>query len=131
MEDFYRENIIDHYKNPNHKGSLDQNSYHFEDDNPLCGDFLHIDIQTDDNNVVVDAKFTGNGCAISMASADLLMETIIGKTVDEVKSLKKDDVLDLLGITLSPLRLKCALLSLKVTKAAVFKLKESDDSLVE
>lgn len=131
MDDLYRETIIDHYKNPHRKGKLEVSNYSFEDENPLCGDFLHIDIQTDEKNIVVDAKFDGHGCAISMSSADLLMESLIGKSIDEVKELSKQDILDLLGIELSPIRLKCALLSLKVTKAAAFKLAEADESLVE
>lgn len=131
MDDLYRELILDHYKNPNQKGSLEQSDFSFEDENPLCGDFLHVDIKTDGHGVITDAKFDGHGCAISMASADLLFESLIGKTVEQVKQLTKQDVLDLLGIELSPVRLKCALLSLKVTKAAVYELKEAGEDLIE
>lgn len=131
MEEFYREIIIDHYKNPRFKGVLEEKKFSFEDDNPLCGDFLHIDIQTDETNVITDARFSGNGCAISIASADLLIEALIGRSIEDVKKMNKQDILDMLGIELSPLRLKCALLSLKVAKAAVFGLLESDDTMVE
>jgi nitrogen fixation NifU-like protein len=131
MDDFYREIIIDHYKNPAHRGQLEPKDYSFEDENPLCGDFIHVDLTLDGNQKVKDAVFSGHGCAISQASADLLLEAIRGKTLEEVKKLNKQDVLDLLGIELSPVRLKCALLPLKVVKAAVYKLTEADDHLVE
>jgi len=131
MDDFYREIIIDHYKNPVYRGKLEIKDYSFEDENPLCGDFIHVDLLLDDNNKVKSALFDGHGCAISQASADLLLETIQGKTLDEVKAMSKQDVIDLLGIDLSPVRLKCALLPLKVLKAAVYQLKNADDKLVE
>lgn len=131
MDDLYREQIVDHYKNPRQKGQIDLSDFSFEDENPLCGDFLHIDLKVDENGVITDAKFEGHGCAISMASADLVLESLIGKTLEDAKKLTKQDVLDLLGIELSPVRLKCALLSLKVTKAAAYELKEADDDLME
>jgi nitrogen fixation NifU-like protein len=131
MDDFYREIIIDHFKNPAYKGKLDKSDYEFEDENPLCGDHLHIDLQTDDKGIITDAKFDGHGCAISMASADMLLESLIGKSIEDVKHLSKQDILDLLGIELSPVRLKCALLSLKVAKAAAYELEEAHDDLVE
>jgi len=131
MEDLYREIIIDHYKNPQYRGELDPHDITFEDDNPLCGDHIHIDLRVDENGRVKEAAFEGHGCAISQASADLLLESIIGKTLDEVKKLTKQDVLDLLGIELGPVRLKCALLPLKVLKAGVYGLGEASDELVE
>lgn len=131
MDDIYREVILDHYKNPGQKGRLDDSDYAFEDENPLCGDFLHVDLKVDGSGLVTDAKFDGHGCAISMASADMLLESLIGKTIEEAKQLTKQDVLDLLGIELSPVRLKCALLSLKVAKAAIYELKEAGDELTD
>jgi len=131
MDELYRELILDHYKNPKHKGMLANSQYKFVDENPLCGDHLEIYLQTDANGVVLDAKFEGNGCAISMASADLLMESIIGKNLDHVKKLSKQDILEMLGIELSPVRLKCALLSLKVAKAAAYEMQEASNELVE
>jgi nitrogen fixation NifU-like protein len=131
MDELYRELILDHYKNPKHKGKLAPSQYEFEDENPLCGDHLEIYIQTDANGVVLDAKFEGHGCAISMASADLLMDSIIGQNLEHVKKLSKQDILDMLGIELSPVRLKCALLSLKVAKAAAYEMQEAGDELVE
>ena len=131
MDDLYRELIIDHYKNPQYRGHLDPNDIHFEDDNPLCGDHIEITLRVDASGRVTDGRFDGKGCAISQASADLLVESIIGKPVEEVKKLSKQDVLDLLGIELGPVRLKCALLSLKVLKAGVYGLGESSDELVD
>jgi nitrogen fixation protein NifU and related proteins len=131
MDDLYRDNIIDHYKNPQYRGHLDPNTIQFEDDNPLCGDHIEVTLQVDENGQVVDGRFDGKGCAISQASADLLIESVIGKKMDEIKSLTKQDVLDLLGIELGPVRLKCALLPLKVLKAGAYGLGEATDALVE
>jgi len=131
MEDIYREVIIDHYKNPQYRGKLEPHDISFEDDNPLCGDHIRIDLRLDKEGRVSEARFDGQGCAISQASADLLTESIIGKTLDQIRSLDKQDVLDLLGIELGPVRLKCALLPLKVLKAGVYGLGEASDELVE
>jgi nitrogen fixation NifU-like protein len=131
MDDLYREVIIEHYKNPSYRGRLNPYDISFEDSNPLCGDHIVIDLKIDENNKIINARFDGHGCAISQASADLLLESIIGKSVDEVKSLNKQSILDLLGIDLGPVRLKCALLSLKVLKAGVYGLGEAGDELVE
>ena len=131
MDDLYREVIIEHYKNPAYRGHLEPHDIQFADNNPLCGDHIEVTLQLDKEGKVSDARFDGHGCAISQASADLLMESIIGKPVDEVKALRKDHVLDLLGIDLGPVRLKCALLSLKVLKAGVYGLGEASDELVE
>ena len=131
MDDLYREIIIDRYKNPQFRGSLDPHDISFEDDNPLCGDHIRIDLRINEDGCVGEATFDGHGCAISQASADLLMENIIGMPLDEVKALAKEDILDLLGIELGPVRLKCALLSLKVLKAGVYGLGEASDDLLE
>ncbi|WKZ39480.1 MAG: SUF system NifU family Fe-S cluster assembly protein [Anaerolineales bacterium] len=131
MDDLYREVIIEHYKNPSHRGKLDPHDISFADNNPLCGDHIQIDLRVGEGGVVTDAMFDGHGCAISQASADLLMETIIGKPLEEVKQLNKQDILDMLGIDLGPVRLKCALLSLKVLKAGVYGVGEASDDLVE
>ncbi|MEJ2601437.1 MAG: SUF system NifU family Fe-S cluster assembly protein [Anaerolineales bacterium] len=131
MDDLYREIIIDRYKNPLYRGKLDPNDISFEDDNPLCGDHIRIDLRVDSDERVTEAAFEGHGCAISQASADLLVESVIGKSLDEVRTLSKGDILDMLGLELGPVRLKCALLSLKVLKAGVYGLGEADDDLVE
>jgi len=131
MDDFYREIIIDRYQNPHFRGELDPHDISFEDSNPLCGDELRIDVVLNGDQRVTDARFSGRGCAISLASADLLLESIQGKTLEEIKQLTKEDVLDLLGIELGPVRLKCALLSLKVLKAGAYGMAEASDELVE
>jgi nitrogen fixation NifU-like protein len=127
MDDLYREVIIEHYKNPSFRGELDPTDISFEDENPLCGDHLKIDIRLDEKNNIIEAAFSGHGCAISQASADLLIESIIGNNLEDVKKITKQNVLDLLGIDLGPVRLKCALLSLKVLKAGVYGVKQTDD----
>ncbi|MFN8596992.1 MAG: SUF system NifU family Fe-S cluster assembly protein [Anaerolineae bacterium] len=119
MEDLYRDNIIDHYQNPRNYGTLDQPDISYEDSNPVCGDEIRIDLKIDQGRVI-DARFQGHGCSISQASASMLTEEIIGKTLDEVKQIDKQYLLDLLGIPLGPVRLKCALLSLKVLKAGAY-----------
>ena len=131
MDDLYREIIIDRYKNPQYRGSLKPHDIAFEDDNPLCGDHIRVELQLDEQNRVSAAAFDGHGCAISQASADLLMESILGKTLDEVKALTREDLLELLGISLGAVRMKCALLSLKVLKAGAYGLGEASDDLVE
>jgi nitrogen fixation NifU-like protein len=131
MDDLYREVIIEHYKNPTYRGHLDPHDIQFADDNPLCGDHIEITMQVSEDDVVKDARFDGHGCAISQASADLLIESIIGRPLEEVRQINKQDVLDNLGIDLGPVRLKCALLSLKVLKAGVYGLGEAGDELVE
>jgi nitrogen fixation NifU-like protein len=130
MDDLYRETIIEHYKNPSHRGKLDPHDIFFEDSNPLCGDHIEITLRVSADGTVSDARFDGKGCAISQASADLLIESIIGTPLEEVKKLTKQDLLDLLGIELGPVRLKCALLSLKVLKAGVYGMGEASDDLI-
>lgn len=131
MEDLYREIIIERYKEPENKGVLEPNDITFEDDNPFCGDHIRIDLRLDKDNKISEAAFSGHGCAISQASADLLIDFIKGKSVEEVKGIYKQDILDLLGIELSPVRLKCALLSLKVLKAGIYGVAQATDDLVE
>lgn len=131
MDDLYREIIIDRYKNPQYRGALDPHDIEFEDDNPLCGDHIRVELRVDETGKVTDAAFDGHGCAISQASADLLMESVVGKSLEDVKQFSKDDLLGMLGLDLGPVRLKCALLSLKVLKAGVYGLGEASDDLVE
>jgi nitrogen fixation protein NifU and related proteins len=129
MDNLYREVIIEHYKNPSYRGTLDPHDISFADNNPLCGDHIQIDLRVDAEGKISEARFDGHGCAISQASADLLIESIIGKSLEEVKKLNKDSILEMLGIDLGPVRLKCALLSLKVLKAGVYGLGEANDEL--
>lgn len=122
----YREQILDHYKHPHNQGTLQVPDAHHHDLNPLCGDeievFLKIDKKAKDvrHAVITDVKFTGQGCAISTASASLLTDDIKGMTLDQVKALTRDDVFKMLGVPISAARVKCALLSLKAVKAAVY-----------
>jgi nitrogen fixation NifU-like protein len=125
-ESLYREIILDHNKNPRNRGTLDPADYSFEDVNPLCGDEVRIDLRVNDDTVT-DVKFTGRGCAISQASASMLTEMVAGRPLDEVKAITKDDLLEELGVTLSPARLKCALLSLKVLKAGIYGVNHDED----
>ncbi len=119
MDDFYRENILDHYKYPRHKGHLADPDIKFRDVNPFCGDDITFELKLE-NDKVVEVAFDGHGCAISMASASMLAEELLGKSLEEVKAMDKAFILDLLGIPIGPVRLKCALLPLKVVKAGVW-----------
>lgn len=111
--DYYREYILDHYRNPRNYGTLEHPDVHSEDTNPLCGDQLAMDLLIE-NEQVKEVRFHGRGCAISQASASMLSEMIEGHSVAEVIQLGKSDVLDALGISISPARTKCAFLSLRV-----------------
>jgi nitrogen fixation protein NifU and related proteins len=123
MDALYREAILDHYKHPRRKGHLDQPDIHYHDHNPFCGDELTIELKVVDG-IVTDAAFDGRGCAISQATASMVMEEIVGKSTEELKQLDKEYILELLGIEIGPVRLKCALLSLKVLKAGLYGLEE-------
>jgi nitrogen fixation NifU-like protein len=119
--DLYLDNIIDHGQNPRNFGApLIPADIDYEDDNPFCGDRLHLTAQLDDTGRVKAVSWEGVGCTISQASASMLGEEIIGKTLDELRALDRQHILDMLGINLSPTRLKCALLSLKVLKAGAY-----------
>ena len=118
MDDFYRENILDHYKNPRNHGHIDDPSAIAEGVNPLCGDELAIELKVEDG-IVTDVRYNGRGCAISQAAASMLSDAVKGKPVEDLAEIGKDDVLDELGIPLSPIRLKCAMLSVGVLKVAL------------
>lgn len=131
MDDLYREIIVERYKEPLFRGVLEPHDISFEDENPLCGDKIRIDLRIDADHRVSEAVFSGHGCAISQASADLLLEGVINKSLDEIRKMTKQDILDNLGIDLGPVRLKCALLPLKVLKAGVYGLGEASDEIIE
>jgi len=125
-DQMYREYILDHYKNPRNFGRLEGADISHEENNPLCGDVVGMDIKTRDG-VIEDVRFHGRGCAISQASASLLTERLKGMSLEEARSLDKEDVLEELGIEISPARLKCALLSLKVLKVGAYGLSQEDE----
>lgn len=127
--DLYREQIIDLYENPLNYGELDPNDFSYEEDNPLCGDVIRIDVRLDENERIADVRWRGEGCAISQASASLLTDEIKGLTLDEVKAFPKERLLDMIGVPLSMARVKCALLSLKVLKAGAYGLPGREEML--
>ena len=125
-DQMYREYILDHYKNPRNFGRLEDADISHEENNPLCGDVVGMDIKTRDG-VIDDVRFHGRGCAISQASASLLTERLKGMSLEEARKIDKEDVLEELGIEISPARLKCALLSLKVLKVGAYGLSQEDE----
>jgi nitrogen fixation NifU-like protein len=118
MDDLYRDYILEHYRRPHNFGVLDEPTASYEGSNPLCGDRITMQLAIRDG-VVERVGFTGRGCAISQASASLLTDEVKGKPLADVVRLGSDDVLDLLGIEISPARLKCAMLSLDTLQHAV------------
>jgi nitrogen fixation protein NifU and related proteins len=123
MDDLYRDYILEHYRRPHNFGVLDEPSASFEGSNPLCGDRIMMQVGVRDG-VLDQVGFTGRGCAISQASASLLTDEIKGKPVTFAADYRADDLLDLLGIEISPARLKCAMLSLETLQKAIGELPE-------
>jgi len=124
MDDLYREVILDHYKNQRGHGVIEDADAHADGVNPLCGDEVSIYVQfADDGETVEEVKFSGRGCAISQASTSMLMEMVVGKTAQEIAQLPKEELLEEVGIPLTPIRLKCALLGLGVLKVALHRAK--------
>ncbi len=117
MDDFYRDYILDHYRSPRNFGNLENADVEAEDINPLCGDQIKMELKVDDG-VVRDVRFSGKGCAISQASASMLTEQIKGMKLADVAKLSKEAVLENVGIGISPTRMKCAMLGLRVLKSA-------------
>ena len=124
LEQMYREVILDHYKNPRGHGALEHADAHAEGQNPLCGDEVSIYVAFDDDGETIeDVKFSGRGCAISQAATSMLMEMTKGRTAQQVASLDKDELLAEIGVPLTPVRLKCAMLGLTTLKVALHKAK--------
>jgi nitrogen fixation NifU-like protein len=118
MDDFYKEYILDHYRNPRNFGHLDAPDASAEDLNPLCGDKIRMELNVDADGRVADVRFSGKGCAISQASASMLTESIKGEKLEDIARMKMDVVVENVGIGISPTRMKCATLGLKVLKSA-------------
>ena len=118
IEQIYQENILDHYKSPRNFGKIAKATVHHHEYNPLCGDEIEMFLMIEKGKVS-EVRFHGHGCAISQASASMLTEQIKGKGIEELKKLTKEDILEMLGIPISPVRLKCALLSLDTLKNSI------------
>lgn len=118
-EDMYREHILDHYKHPRNFGVLKPADVDHEANNPLCGDQIRLTFKVNAKEEVEDVKFTGRGCAISQASASLLTSRVKGKSLNDIKLIDRDEIVRMLGIPISPVRLKCALLSLAVLREGI------------
>ncbi len=127
-EQLYREIILDHSRNPRNAGVIDQPTVTYQDTNPLCGDEVRMDLILADDRVA-DVKFSGRGCAISQAAASILTEMVAGQPLDEVKAISREDILEELGVPISPARMKCAMLGLKVLKSAIYGVPQADDEL--
>ena len=118
----YQEELLDHYENPSNYGVLTNPDISHEEDNPLCGDMIRMDLMVD-NGIIKEVRFSGYGCTISQAAASMLTEKIEGKSLEEIKNISRDDIMDMIGIPLGPVRIKCALLALKVLKAGAYGIK--------
>ena len=115
--DMYRQQILDHYKNPRNYGEMDDPDFTHVGENPSCGDTIRIDVRlADDGETIEYVSFSGDGCAISQASASMLTDDLRGKRLDDLLGMDRDDVLDLLGVDISPMRIKCAVLAEKVAQ---------------
>jgi nitrogen fixation protein NifU and related proteins len=124
LDQLYREVILDHYKNPRGHGVIEDADAEAEGQNPLCGDEVSIYVAfAEDGETIHEVKFAGRGCAISQAATSMLTEMVEGKTATEVATLDKDELLDEIGIPLTPVRLKCAMLGLTTLKVALHKAK--------
>ena len=123
FDQLYRELILDHYKNPRNHGLLEPADAHAEGQNPLCGDELAVSVRFGDGDVIEEIGFDGRGCAISQAATSMLSDLVKGRTAEQVAAMPSQELLDELGIPLTPVRLKCAILGLGVLKLALHKAK--------
>ena len=123
MNDLFREEILDHSRNPRCHGTIENPDLTFEDANPLCGDRIKMDFRVQDG-VLETVRFSGHGCSISQAAASMLCEHVEGRTLEEIMTLGREDMLEMLGIELGPVRLKCAMLALKTLKAGIYGLNQ-------
>jgi nitrogen fixation NifU-like protein len=115
--DMYRQQILDHYKSPRNYGELEDPTFTHVGENPMCGDTIEMDVVLDDEEETIErVAFRGDGCAISQASASMLSEKLQGMAIDDLEELDRDDVTDMLGVDISPMRVKCAVLAEKVAQ---------------
>ncbi|MCA9184345.1 MAG: iron-sulfur cluster assembly scaffold protein [Pirellulaceae bacterium] len=126
-EDIYEEHVMDHYEDPYHRGKCPQHTHEHEDDNPLCGDVVSVELRIDRGGNIAEAWFDGDGCCISQASASMLMEAIEGKSTVEVQQFTAEQMLQLFGPRLTPNRQKCCLLPWRVVQAAIFSPVDGND----
>ena len=129
--DMYRQQILDHYKNPRNHGELADPTFSHRGHNPSCGDELEFDVRLGEDEETIEAvAFEGEGCAISQASASMLSERLPGMTLEEVEAMDRDDVLEMLGVDISPMRIKCAVLAEKVVQdgAAIYEGEREDEA---
>ncbi|RDI71753.1 Fe-S cluster assembly sulfur transfer protein SufU [Halopelagius longus] len=125
--DMYRQQILDHYKNPRNKGEMEDPTFTHTGENPSCGDTITMHVKLEDDGDTIDfVSFTGDGCAISQASASMLTQTLPGATLSELEAMDRDDIVDMLGVDISPMRIKCAVLAEKVAQDGA-KLYEGED----
>ena len=115
--DMYRQQILDHYKNPRNYGEIEEPTDTHVGENPMCGDEIRIDVKlADDEETIEHVAFQGDGCAISQASASMLSAKLPGESVDDLMEMDRDDIVDMLGVDISPMRIKCAVLAEKVAQ---------------
>jgi nitrogen fixation NifU-like protein len=125
--ELYREDLMDIYKNPSHKGTVDDPSVKVFEKNPMCGDEIDLSVKVK-NGVIEDIKFEGSACSVSIISSDLLLDHVKGKTIEEAKKITKDDLLKMVDINLTTSRVKCATLILVAVQEAITKLESKDDN---
>jgi nitrogen fixation NifU-like protein len=119
-EELYQEHILEHYEDPYHRGRCSHCTHAHQDDNPLCGDVIRMELRIDDQGAMQEVYFDGEGCCISQAAASMLVERFDGRQVDEVKRFTANDMLELFGVRLTPNRQKCCLLPWRVLQAAIY-----------
>lgn len=119
-EEIYQEHILDHYEDPYHRGACPSCTHRHQDDNPLCGDVVSVELHIDGGGKIEEAYFDGDGCCISQAAASMLVERFEGKTIEEVRHFTANDMLEMFGVRLTPNRQKCCLLPWRVLQAAIY-----------
>jgi nitrogen fixation NifU-like protein len=126
-EELYQDHILDHYESPYHRGHCARCTHAHQDDNPLCGDVVRMELQIDEQGTLREVFFDGDGCCISQAAASMIAEKFEGSTVEEVKKFTANDMLDLFGVRLTPNRQKCCLLPWRVLQSAIYSPAQAND----